>query len=566
MAIKPVNGAKRPSASKKIAFQTNAFQLDRMILALLQYAPTRRFVSNMSKLFALIDDSDFRNDNDKDLRVYIIRKLISLLLSNDRLLEKSDIINSLDLSGRLSDQALALMPQYGSQQIDDTEFKSIDTMVSQKLQYGLVISSSDKLVGMIDNVRSENYDDLGKMMTTIEDCTSEFSRDLRDARESADETKNEVDLSSTSFTGALDRVIKKQANPSNKIKTGIKAMNEMLDGGYENGRLYVAMGMAKGWKSGFLLNSALWAKRYNSLTSKDPMKRPCIVMITLENSVDETIIRMGCYSNGNDFDIAKYTSDKVAQMLESANLYTPNNPASPDLIIVYKPPKSLCVDDVKAMLDDLSKEGKECVFLVIDYLKRLRPNVPNKNGEIRLDLGNITDDLCALAKAKDIPVLTAMQLNRDAFKEYEQAEDLASKTKAVYQMGASNVGESIDIVQNADYAFIINRTIEQHHDDAGHLDTVDRILNVKLIACRGKQPDIMQFSHPFADNNDLRLDEDINCQGQKSFFGNADTEMMVRQNSIVAGPQIRGARHVVSNNQGFPVGVAGGSAKNPWGK
>jgi replicative DNA helicase len=556
-------GYRRQSASQKIVLQTNTFLLDRIILALLQYANNRRFVANVSKLFSLIDDNDFRNDADKDLRVYIIRKVLDALLSNDRLVDKTAIMNTVDMSGRLSDQAITQFSVYANQTIDDNDLKNIDQTVSQKVKYGIVISKSDKLVNLIDTVRSESYDDLETEMTKIEDTTSEFSRDLREARESADDTKNEVDLSDQAFTGALSRVIAKQANPSNKIKTGIKAMNEMLDGGYESGRLYVAMGMAKGWKSGYLLNSACWAKLYNTISPKDPMKRPCIVMISLENSVDETIIRLGCYANGNDFNIAQHSSDAVAQMLRSAKLYTPDDPASPDLIIMYKPPKSICVDDIKSILDDLSKEGKECVFLIIDYLKRIRPNVPNKNGEVRLDLGSITDDLCALAKSRDIPVLTAMQLNRDAFKEYEQADDLASKTKAVYQMGASNVGESIDIVQNTDYAFIINRTVVQNHDDAGHLDSVDRILNVKLIACRGKQPDIMQFSHPFATNNDLRLDEDINCQGQKSFFGDANTEIMVRQNLISAGaPQTRGARHIIPQG---PIGVSGGGNKGPWG-
>lgn len=555
---------RRKTASQRIILQTNAFQLDRIAEALMQYAANRRFVANVAKLFSMVDDSDFRNDAEKDLRVYVIRKILAALLANDHLADPEEIKNSVDLSGRLYDQAQPLLESYYGQTVDELEMKSIDSMVSQKVKYGIVVSDSDRLVNMIDDVRSENYDDLAKAMTGIESCTSEFSRELRAARESADETRNEIDLSDGSFSNALERVIKKQANPSNKIRTGVKALNDMMNGGYEDGRLYVAMGMAKGWKSGFLLNSACWAKLYNNVSPKDPMKRACIVYLTLENSIDETILRLACFSKGNDYDLAKESSGAAADMLKKAKLYTPDDPTSPELVMIYKPPKSICVDDIKAMLDDLGKEGKECVFLIIDYLKRIRPNVPNKNGEIRIDLGNITDDLCALAKARDIPVLTAMQLNRDAFKEYEQADDLASKTKAVYQMGASNVGESIDIVQNADYAFIINRTVVQNRNEAGDLESTDRILTVKLVACRGKQPDIMQFSHPFADNNDLRLDEDVLCQGQKSFFGDAGTELAVRQKNgmLQSGPQPHGARHIVPS--GNPYGGNGGG--NPWGR
>jgi hypothetical protein len=198
-------GYRRQSASQKIVLQTNTFLLDRIILALLQYANNRRFVANVSKLFSLIDDNDFRNDADKDLRVYIIRKVLDALLSNDRLVDKTAIMNTVDMSGRLSDQAITQFSVYANQTIDDNDLKNIDQTVSQKVKYGIVISKSDKLVNLIDTVRSESYDDLETEMTKIEDTTSEFSRDLREARESADDTKNEVDLSDQAFTGALSR-------------------------------------------------------------------------------------------------------------------------------------------------------------------------------------------------------------------------------------------------------------------------------------------------------------------------------------------------------------------------
>ena len=58
----------------------------------------------------------------------------------------------------------------------------------------------------------------------------------------------------------------------------------------------------------------------------------------------------------------------------------------------------------------VEKEGKECVFLVQDYIKRIRSTVNHK--ELRFELSIISDEFKTIAKDREIPILTAMQLNR----------------------------------------------------------------------------------------------------------------------------------------------------------
>ena len=218
--------------------------------------------------------------------------------------------------------------------------------------------------------------------------------------------------------------------------------------GLERGRCYCALGVAKGWKSGFLLNAASWAKRYNTFTTHDPKLKPCIVYLSMENTNEETIKRLWAHCFGNDSDIANYDKIQAASMLENAGLFTPNNPNSPEIIIWYRPNKSINTADLNIMLEDLKKEGRECVLLILDYLKRIRPVEQSK--ELRIELSNITNELKTIAMEQDIPILTAMQLNREAFKTLEEADSFDEKVKASDKLGASNVGESIDIIQNVD--------------------------------------------------------------------------------------------------------------------
>ena len=89
----------------------------------------------------------------------------------------------------------------------------------------------------------------------------------------------------------------------------------------------------------------------------------------------------------------------------------------------------------------MEKDGKECVFLVVDYLMRMKPEKANKNGDLRLDLGTICNDLCDLARDYDIPILSASQMNREAIREIEKAETIDEKFSAAQRLNGSQTGE-----------------------------------------------------------------------------------------------------------------------------
>lgn len=261
----------------------------------------------------------------------------------------------------------------------------------------------------------------------------------------------------------------------------------------------------------------------------------------MENSNEETIIRIWNHCFGNDADIATHDSTDAAMMLEKAGIFTPNDPNSAELLLMYRPNRSINCSDIASIIDNLKKENKQVVFLVVDYLKRLKPIATSK--ELRIELGNISNELKSLALEYDIPVLTAQQLNRNAFASLEEAESFEEKLRASNKLGASEVGESIDIIQNVDYAFIVNRLSKRVVDENGDVSYNDRYFFLKLVACRSKQPDIISIKHRFADDNDMRLIEDINLG--RPLSTNTEIELIKQQLANRSNSKTQGGRQII---------------------
>jgi replicative DNA helicase len=492
---------------EKITMRFNVSQLERTIVALLNFGYNKKFAGNIIRLFNMFIEDSYKNDFEKELRVYLVKKIAMVITEKD-ITNKDSILSFLDLGGKYESEATSVLNNLFEITIEDNELQMLDKLISQQLRFSIIGKDATAISDLLTNLQTENYDDFEQFMEQFHGSIDELNRNLRSARESIEDAKLDISLGSDNFLNLLGKIIKEDRNPSVKIKSGIRAINDAFNGGYEKGRVYLALGLAKGWKSGFLLNSALWAIKYNKFQTKNPKMKPVVVYLTMENTIDETIKRIWSHCFGNDSEMSSYEPAIAARMLEEQKIFTPNRPDMPELVIWHRSTKSINTADMNAMLDDLEKEGKECVFLVQDYIKRIRSTVNHK--ELRFELSIISDEFASIAKERDIPILSAMQLNREAFREFEASNTMEGQISAVEKMGASNVGESIDLIQNVDYAFILGRTQNTKLNEYDEVEYSDKYLIFKLIAARGKAPKIISFKHRFKDKNDMALLEDLN--------------------------------------------------------
>ena len=106
------------------------------------------------------------------------------------------------------------------------------------------------------------------------------------------------------------------------------------------------------------------------------------------------------------------------------------------------------------LVEELEDEGYETIAFIQDHLKKIR-SAMYKNVDLRIELGEVINEFKAFAIAKDIPVITCSHLNREACAKMEMAAQ-SSKADITRMLGKSNIGESMLILDNIDFGFMIN--------------------------------------------------------------------------------------------------------------
>lgn len=243
------------------------------------------------------------------------------------------------------------------------------------------------------------------------------------------------------------------SNTSAKLSTGVYALNCLLGGGFENGRVYGFFGLQGEGKSITLLDIATQIKDFNKkYKTKDPTKKPAIVYLTLENTKRETFTRLFSMSTGKGR-IIDYTAEESIKMMRDSGLkVTADNPV--DIIIKYKPSNTINTSYLYELADELAEYNYEIICYMVDYINVIRSVESFSAAEERLRLGAIINEMKSIAAAMDIPIITAGQLNREANKKVDELRN-KNNPNLIGAVDRSNLGESMLILNNLDGAFII---------------------------------------------------------------------------------------------------------------
>lgn len=303
------------------------------------------------------------------------------------------------------------------------------------------------------------------------------------------------------YTQAIDDVYERNCNPSTKLKTGMVAFNRSLAGGFENGRVYVYLGLPGEGKSTTLLNIGLQLKQNNTqYTTKDKSKRPCILFLTMENSLDETIERIFNILISEDNMSSYSSSDEVRKILMQNGLaITDESPI--DFVIQYVPANTVNTDYLYTIYDQLLDQGKECICVIQDYIKRIRSrDFKLLKGDMRLGLGAVIDEFKEFAIDKQIPVITASQMNREATSKVDDGRKNRT-VDLVRNLGRNNIGESLLILENADAAFIITPETTKFGR---------KYLGVSSVKTRYKGASLFTFFQPYNSERPIELEQDTN--------------------------------------------------------
>jgi len=218
----------------------------------------------------------------------------------------------------------------------------------------------------------------------------------------------------------------------NTCTTGWDVIDELADGGLGKGELGVMVAPAGIGKSWALVNVAANAVKAGKT----------VLHYTLELNEAYVGLRYDSVFTGIAAQNLKYNIDEVKETVEKL---------TGNLIVKYYPTKGASVSTIAGHIERCRMQGINPDLVIVDYADLLRGQ--GKTTELRIQLGNIYEDLRGLAGEQEIPVWTASQANRSALQ-----EDIIQ---------ADKIAESYSKIMTADFVVSLSRKIEDKVDGTG---------------------------------------------------------------------------------------------------
>lgn len=123
------------------------------------------------------------------------------------------------------------------EELSDSELNLLDKTIADQLRYSVIMERAEGLSDKLMNLSAENYDSLEGMIRDLENDFDGINKDIKSARESLENARKDMSLSSSGFVNVLDNLIQKERNPSTRVKTGLQYLNAMFGGGMEKRKI-----------------------------------------------------------------------------------------------------------------------------------------------------------------------------------------------------------------------------------------------------------------------------------------------------------------------------------------
>lgn len=479
----------------KFNFDLQAFQLMSCYLLSSNKNITRGHLISLRNLIEIMDETPFENNPEIMKRINFIKKGLEGKI--DKNLRDPRLIVKYIYGGLIDDSELDANEL--NYELNNGELKWMNETVSTSLKYSYIHNDVDRMIELATRFKTSDYKNTEEIVNQMEEWVDGMKTKFR--RTKIDSTNSSMfSLRDGYFENMVKDVHELISNDSAGVQTGIQGLNELIGGKFQNGRCYLFLGASGMGKSVTLLNLAVQIKKYNKhYQTKDPTKKPCVVLLTMENFITEVVDTLFNTSTVGEQMKNFSAEDAIKMMREDGELYL-NDESPVDIIIKYVPNGSVDTSYLYTLAEELEDDGYECICMVQDYVKRIR-SVYKANGDIRIEFGEVINEFKTFAMIRDIPMITAGQLNRDGSNKLEDGK-LNNKTDLIRYLGRAQVGESMLMIDNSDVTFVLDR----EYDSQGNL-----YMGLKRIKERYRivSPRSLLFL-PYVKGNGAKLLEDFN--------------------------------------------------------
>lgn len=401
-------------------------------------------ISNLDKLMRSINPSTFENNPLLAIKHrFILRALQGRLngLSGELIL--SDISRHMDTSMLFQD------PRF-IRELSNEEVKYVEDTVAQFLNTMTFDSKLGNFMQLCQDYEHADYRDRQTILNNIRSVMANTMTEFR--RNDADNNSPSTVFRLSSIQNSMEEIHNYICNPSYKLVTGMQGFNGLLGGGFQKTKLYCMFGMSGEGKTVTLVNLLYQIWKYNKgFKCTDPTKKPCIVLLTMENLVIEYICSLfHVITRGGN--IRDCSSAQACLDEFKARHFEYSGDEDIEIVIKYKAVNTVDTRYMYELVARLEDEGFETICFIMDYLMRIRPS--EYTHDLYTDLGTVANDFKTFAITKKIPVITASQLNREAAKIIDEGRN-SNQLNIIKKLGRATIGDSVQIDRNIDATIIL---------------------------------------------------------------------------------------------------------------
>lgn len=209
-----------------------------------------------------------------------------------------------------------------------------------------------------------------------------------------------------------------------KIPFGLSFEDNNTDGGFEKKSLMIVMAESGGGKS----------IRLSDIAAKALLRGLNTLYISMELSEKKIAVRID--ANLMDKEVWKVPKLKKDEFVSEIDII--RRKGMGDIVIKQYPTSAASTLDFRHLIDELKlKQGWVPDIVIVDYLGITAPAKPASNQNSYAQMKAVSEDLRAMAIDYDIPVWSAVQVNRGAY--------------GSSNVGLENTAESMAIVHTADF-------------------------------------------------------------------------------------------------------------------
>jgi len=432
----------------------------------------RRSLANIKRFLTIIDRDYYCRSENIEAMLLVCDLLVSIRTKNPHGVSLESLTYKVENLlvepyDKVRDQLIIPQINVSKDELPEEDLEYITNTLDQNLKFSYILDVKDNLIELTNDIETSSYTDFPGLLRQYRDLVTGIMNFFR-STDSSSMTNEIVHTADPTFLDIMFDTYEAIRNPASALQTGWQALNSALGprGGFQNKNLYCIHANTNSFKSAMLLHISRMIKEYNAGRVIEEYKRtgkiPTILHISMENDNDEDNERL--YKTVVKKDLGKCTSrEELNQSWEhhfGCNSDDEENPI--DISFLHVDARSLSVDEIDIIIENLEEEGYKVIACVLDYLGLVKPRQEDMGKDNRLQLKNIADDLLSLAKNRDIPVITAHQINRSGGAVLTNLKNQGG-INAISQMTNEFIGESYGIEQAVSWSAFID--IEIHGED-----------------------------------------------------------------------------------------------------